>query len=83
MARPRSGGSSQGPSERDRTNVLLEEMRSEIKRLSDGQMQLNQTMERRFEELRSEMNQRFDVVEQAVREISGRVKTHEQQAHAS
>lgn len=82
MARPKSGGSSQDPSERDRTNVLLEEMHSEIKRLSDGQAQLGQTMDRQIGQLREEMNQRFSVIEQVVKQNSADIQQNSQDIKA-
>lgn len=48
--------------------VLLEEVRSELKRVSEGQVQFREHVDQEFHLLRAEMNQRFEIVEQAIKE---------------
>lgn len=65
MPRPKKNG------EKERSEVLLEEIRSQVAQLADGQSQLRGEMQQEFQRLRTEMDGRFAIVEQAI-------KTHSQ-----
>ena len=71
---PNSRRSSKQPSEREQFGIILEEIRSKLERLADGYIHLDQKMEAGFQQLREEMNQRFAIVEQAIKENSDAIK---------
>lgn len=79
MPRPRQPS---GPSEIRELRIIMEEVRSGVKQLVDGLAQLRREMQRGLQELRVEMNGRFTLVEQALKEVSQRLKAHEE-THAA
>ncbi len=71
---PRPKKSSLKSTEKERFEVLMEEVRGELKMLAEGQHQLREEMVTGFQRVREEMNQRFTLVEQAIRENSADIK---------
>ena len=70
MSSPKKS-SSRKSGEQQRSEVLLEEILSRVKTLADGQVQLDQKIDRQIEQLQEEMNLRFSVIEQVVKQNSG------------
>lgn len=75
---PRPKRKSTESTEKERFEILLEEIHSEIKQLAEGQGQFREEVQRSFQELRAEMAGRFIPVEQALQEVSQRLRTHEE-----
>jgi hypothetical protein len=75
---------SKDQSERDQYTVVLEDVQDKLKILAEGVGTLRQQMEVRFQGLESGINQRFAILEQAIREtceevkqLGKRLETHE------
>ncbi|MBI3318328.1 MAG: hypothetical protein HYZ90_04160 [Candidatus Omnitrophica bacterium] len=61
-------------SEKRRLEVILEDVLSRLGQLADGQVQLDQKMDRQIGQLREEMHQRFSVIEQIVKQNSADIR---------
>lgn len=70
------------PQKRDQLAVILEEMWSELKRVSEGHTQLDQKLDRLIQELREEMRQEFAVVRDVLKAHSQDLKAHSQDLKA-
>lgn len=64
------GGVRKEPSEHQRMTVLLEEVRSELRKVAEGYRVLDEKFTREFHVLRAELEQRFQTIEFALRQAT-------------
>ena len=62
------------PSEIRLLRVIMENVRSDVRQLADGLGQFREQTQREFAQLRSEMNERFALVEQALKEHTRQIQ---------
>ena len=67
--------------EKQRFEILLEDVHKKLQLLSEGQEQLRSEMHEGFQQDEFRENQRFDVVEQALKENSQDMKELRQEVH--
>ncbi len=67
-----------GLGKKERYEILYEEVNSKLDLLLERYDQFQQELQRGFQGLRAEMNGRFSLVEQALKEVSMRLKAHEE-----
>ena len=80
MPRPKKSAGRVG--EKQRIGVMLEEIMSRLDLLAEGQAQLDQKMDRQIGQLRAEMNERFSVVEQVIRQNSADIQKNSRDIEA-
>ena len=76
MPRPKSSGG--GPNRKERYEILYEQLNSKLDLLLERDDQHRQEMQRGLEKLGAQIDERFSVIEQALREVSNRLKAHEE-----
>ncbi len=64
----------EGATERQRFEVLLEEIRGDVKQLKDGHAHLDQRIEQEVGQLQHEMQQEFVLVKLAIKENTQAIK---------